>query len=221
MPLVIPFTFVGGPGNKAKASEVNANFAAVAAKFSEGAGGILDGDISTSAAIKGTKISTTAGLRIPTAAIEDEAVTDAKLANDAASPGSDAGRAVSGDHIKTLTAAQVGRILPDLGKDNLKLTVHEVAFSFSVAGTGAPDGTAVALTQSVLPPSVAFATATYDLIGLYIKSPSVLGTLRQASRPHAGVSGANWTGAIDVLTGQQAADTFSGTLVYVFLNKTT
>lgn len=98
MSLVIPFTFVGGPGNKAKASEVNANFAAVAAKFSTGAGGILDEDCSTSMALRGTKMSTTPGNRIPLAAMEDDAV-DERVLRDSASI--DGNRSVTANHIKT------------------------------------------------------------------------------------------------------------------------
>jgi len=78
MSLTIPYTFIGGPGNKAKASEVNANFQAVVAKFTEGAGGITDEDVA--GPIDGKKISTVAGDRVPTAGIEDLAVVQSKLA---------------------------------------------------------------------------------------------------------------------------------------------
>ncbi len=70
MPVSIPFTFTGGPGNKAKASEVNANFASLAAKFTEGSGGIADADVYAAADLSARKFSTTAGKRIQTANIE-------------------------------------------------------------------------------------------------------------------------------------------------------
>lgn len=82
MSLSIPYTFTGGAGNKAKASEINANFQAIANKFSEGAGGISDSDISSSAGIKGTKLTNVAGNRIPTDRIEDKAITFDKLKDD-------------------------------------------------------------------------------------------------------------------------------------------
>ena len=83
MSLSIPFTFVGGPGRKAKASEVNANFQAVANKFTEGSGGINNSDISANAGIYGTKLSNTAGNRIPTDRVEDDAIDKDKLKDDA------------------------------------------------------------------------------------------------------------------------------------------
>lgn len=223
MSLTIPFTFVGGAGNKAKASEVNANFAAVAAKFSEGAGGIIDGDISTTAAIKGSKLSTTPGNRIPTAALEDEAVTDAKLANDTASPGADAGRAVSGDHIKLLTPAHLARFLPDapggsapgIGSNKLKLTFHEVAFNTgSIPSSGALIGASVAAN-----PSSTFAQATYDLVGLYVRTLGGTATFGSAAPVTGNGGGPNWQGAVQCIFSGPGSVNLSGTLVYVFAQK--
>lgn len=130
MPVVIPNVFVGGPGNKAKASEVNANFDALAAKFDAG---IVNADVAVGAAIDADKL---ADASIATAKLESEAVTDAKLASDAIFPGADSGRAVSGPHIKSLLEADLDRILPaaGIGKDKLKLTVQTAGFSI----TGTP-----------------------------------------------------------------------------------
>lgn len=99
MSLSIPFSFVGGPGNKAKASQVNANFQAIAAKFTEGAGGIADSDISSSAAIKGSKLSSLAGNRVPTDRIEDDAIDKDKLRDDT-SAGSPTAAVNTSSHIK-------------------------------------------------------------------------------------------------------------------------
>lgn len=97
MSVVIPYTFVAG--NKAKASEVNANFAAVAAKFTEGAGGIKDEDISSGAGIRRTKLSTVAGSRITEAQMEDDAV-DSRVLKDDATAGSPNAAVGTSDHIK-------------------------------------------------------------------------------------------------------------------------
>jgi hypothetical protein len=99
MSLVIPNIFVGGAGHKARASEVNTNFQAVSAKFTEGAGGIADGDISTAAGIKGSKISSVAGSRISNAQLEDDAV-DLRVLKDDATAGSPNAAVNTSNHIK-------------------------------------------------------------------------------------------------------------------------
>lgn len=218
MSLSIPYTFVGGVGNKAKASEVNANFAAVAAKFVQGVGGISDDDVSTTAAIKGSKLSSTLGSRVPTDRLELEAVTDIILANDTAIPGFDTGRAVGGEHIKTLTAAQMARFLPNsptagIGKNKLKLTVHVVPFSFSAIGRGATE--VQQITEASVNPSVAFPKATYDLIGLFIKNSTLATILLSATAGDN--AGANWYGRVRAIHADAASLTAAGDLVYVFL----
>lgn len=99
MSLSIPHSFVGGPGNKARASEVNANFAAISAKFTEGPGGISDSDVSATAGIKGGKLSGVPGNRLTQAQLEDDAVESRTLRDDptAGSPSAAVG---SADHIK-------------------------------------------------------------------------------------------------------------------------
>lgn len=97
MPVAIPYTFTGGVGHKAKASEVNADFQALAAKFSEGAGGIVDADISTSADLNANKLSATAGKRITAPKFEPGAVDSVALKSDVAI---DANRAVTKDHVR-------------------------------------------------------------------------------------------------------------------------
>jgi hypothetical protein len=99
MSVVIPYTFVGGTGNKAKASEVNANFTAIASKFTEGAGGIADGDISSTAGIKGSKLSQVAGNRITALQLEDDAV-DLRVLKDDATAGAPNAAVNTSAHIK-------------------------------------------------------------------------------------------------------------------------
>lgn len=83
MSVVIPYTFVGGVGNKARAAEVNADFNALAAKFTEGAGGIGDGDVSSTAGIRGSKLSSVPGNRITQAQMDDGSVDQRVLKSDA------------------------------------------------------------------------------------------------------------------------------------------
>lgn len=103
MPLSIPYTFTGGPGNKAKASEVNACFSAVAGKFTEGLGGIADADIYGSADINANKFSSTAGKRITTAKIEPGNIDSTLLKSD---PAGIAGAVASPAHVKDAAIAK-------------------------------------------------------------------------------------------------------------------
>lgn len=99
MSVTIPYVFVGGAGNKARAAEVNANFNAIASKFTEGAGGISDGDISSTAGIKGSKLSAVAGNRVAAAQLEDDAV-DLRALKDDATSGSPNAAVNTAQHIK-------------------------------------------------------------------------------------------------------------------------
>jgi hypothetical protein len=107
MPVPIPFTFVGGPGNKAKASEVNANFQALAAKFTEGPGGIGNADVAAAAGIYGSKLSNVPGNRIPNPRFEDDSI-DARVLRDDATV--DANRSVNTNHLRdsAVTAPKIG-----------------------------------------------------------------------------------------------------------------
>lgn len=119
MSVTIPYTFVGGAGNKARASEVNANFTAVAAKFSEGAGGIADADIATIAGIRAIKLSTTIGSRITQAQLEDNAVTFRALLSEA-SPSTNAA-VNTANHIKDGIITGAKLVAATIAKDRLKL----------------------------------------------------------------------------------------------------
>lgn len=97
MSVSIPFTMVAGA--KAKASEINACLQAIANKFTEGAGGITNADVSAAAGIYGTKLSNVPGTRIPFDRIEDDAVDKDKLKDDSA-PGAPAAAVNNSNHIK-------------------------------------------------------------------------------------------------------------------------
>lgn len=133
MSVVLPYNFTAG--TKIKASEVNANFSALAGKFTEGSGGIADGDISTSAAIKGSKISNVVGQRIPFDRIEDGAVTTAKIET---SVSGSTGVTTAKIANQAVTGAKIapGTILTG----NMKYNLHQQIISQSVLAHGAGDG---------------------------------------------------------------------------------
>lgn len=147
-PLTIPNTFVAQ--TKAKASQVNANFAAVAAKFSTGAGGILDADCSTAMDLDANKLSSIAGKRITFTKFEVGAVDSAALKKDATG-GSPNAAVNDPTHIKdrmipktklSVTAGQ------KVSATELDLIVEEVAFS--LAGWSFSPGIAFVSVRRVL-----------------------------------------------------------------------
>lgn len=77
-------------------SSVYANDAAITSVVN---GQIANDNIASNAAIDGKKISTNPGERIPTTAIEDSAVTSAKIRSEA-DDANDSGRSIASDHIK-------------------------------------------------------------------------------------------------------------------------
>lgn len=125
MPLIVPYTFVAD--TDALAAEMNANMDAVVAMFTEGAGGISDADISSTAAISGLKLSNTVGKQVPTDRIADAAITDAKLSS---SSSVDANRAVGTDHIKALavTKAKVAGSTLTLAQHDISIQAIPFAF---------------------------------------------------------------------------------------------
>ena len=118
MPLTLPFQITSG--TLADATQVQANFNALAGKFSAA---IVDADISPSAAINGTKISTSPGSRLPTAGLEDAAITAAKLAFDN-NPGAPLAAINNPNQIKdgTITSAKI--LAASLLNGSAKLTTY-------------------------------------------------------------------------------------------------
>jgi len=149
MSLSIPYTFIGGPGNKAKASQVNANFQACAGKFTEGSGGIGNEDIRTNAGIVGTKLSSIPGLRIPNDRFDDDTVDARVLRDDAAVDGN---RSVTTNHLRDgcVTPAKLAAAAIVSGK--LKLNIFDYplgsvspALSFNQGITGLTATTGIPL----------------------------------------------------------------------------
>lgn len=150
MPVIIPYTFVGGPGNKAKASEVNADFQAIAAKFTEQPGGIADADVYSFADLNANKLSSTAGKRITAAKFEPGAVDSAALKAGTIAPFSDAAVNTS-NHIKDGIVT----------RSKLKMRFEDAVFSTTLVGVG--------LAKTV---TTTYATANDFFIGGYINYPS-------------------------------------------------
>lgn len=134
MSLSIPYVFIGGPGNKAYATQVNANFQAVAAKFTEGAGGIGDGDISTTAGIKASKLSAVAGTRVTASQLEDDAV-DLRVLKDDATAGSPNAAVNTANHIKDAIITNAKLVVNTIAKDRLKYVEVSQAFSIPTENT--------------------------------------------------------------------------------------
>ncbi|MFN0131269.1 MAG: hypothetical protein ACKVW3_01860 [Phycisphaerales bacterium] len=134
--VTLPYTFT--PETEADANQIMAMFNALAAKY----GAIVDGDIAPDADLDGNKISQAATKRIPNLSLGDDAVNDRVLAD---STTVDSGRAVGGDHIKTLTTAAVARILTNasgspvgagIGLDKMAIQIHDRAGTAFVVAAG-------------------------------------------------------------------------------------
>ncbi len=215
------------PNTTADADQVAADFDAIVGFF----GDLRDADFSAAADLDGNKLSQTAGKRVPESRLENNAASDRVVASDAASPGNDALRAISGNHVKTWTIAQVARIIPatsitgamlavgaavanlaaaSLGLDKLKVTVHTVAFGPTVVISGVPVDVAVN-------PSVAFPKATYELVAMYAKNLSGGAATWRRAVPRPNDTGANWAGSLTIE--MDASANMSGTAVYVFISK--
>lgn len=220
----IPYTFVAN--TKALASQVNANNAAIQAVLN---GALSDVNFATDADLDANKFSSSPGKRVANAKMETNAVDARVLANDTGSPGSDSLRAVSGDHIKTLTVAHVARILPascitnsmligplaslltnnSIASEKLKLTLHAVAFS------GTPLS-AASVGSFAANPSSTFAVASYDLIGLFVKNPTYTNVVACPTATDT----TNWGATIRWANPTASSGAAGGTLVFAFLSKT-
>jgi len=194
-PLTIPNTFVAQ--TKAKASQVNANFAAVAAKFSTGAGGILDADCSTSMDLDANKLSSTAGKRLTAPKFEVGAVDKDALKKDATA-GSPAAAVNEPAHIKDRMIPKIKLSVTageKITNTELDMLVEEVAFSTSIiVGIGStvlghmverritgPNYTFFARIDSdgaasgpiTLTPTTPIPTATRNVIGVYLHNVTI------------------------------------------------
>lgn len=194
MALSITYQFSGDAD--ASADQLNQNFADVVAKFTEGSGGIADGDIASSAAISGLKMSTVSGKQIPTGAIANAAITDAKLASDSASPGTDANRAVGTDAIKNkaVTKGKVADLTLTLAQ--MAMTSEEVAFTLPF------NNVATILSYTVHRATSGSNYVFYVNIAAAITGPSLSASmfLIDTTSPHAPATGGGTLSAIPTAT---------------------
>lgn len=145
MSVSIPYTFTGG--TKARANEVNANFQAIAAKFTEGAGGIKNEDIAAGAGIVSgpspglSKLSTVAGSRITQIQMDDDAV-DSRVLKDDATGGSPNAAVGNTNHIKDGIITNAKLVDNTIKRGKLNLASALVAIpgiagnSFATVNTG-------------------------------------------------------------------------------------
>lgn len=208
--LGIPYSFTAE--TPALADQVNADFAAVQAKFNAG---IVDGDLAAGADIDGNKLSQTSGKQIPTAALQNNAVDEFKLKFDSINPGQDALRAVSGDHIKSLTTAALTRFLPTGAAVNTTTAtgIPESKLAL-VVDTKAFGPMAVLNTAMVVSPTGTYPVATYDIIGLFFSGFSI--TAGNAVNPLCATNTTNWS---SFFQGLFASGTVSGTVTFIFMRK--
>lgn len=213
MSLNIPNVFVGGPGHPALASEVNANFAAIAAHFTEGAGGIKDEDISSSAAINANKLSNLAGKRVPTDRIEDNAVTGDKLKDDPAAGHANAGVNLA-DHIKDALIENKKLVAKTVAKDKLNYVEVTQAFSFGLASV-----TTVNMTEVVPAPALPAMSGMLPLAvtieGLAITAGTVNASVALVQRAGTALYALTWQQSTAAIT------TLSGTIRFTYLALTT
>lgn len=167
MSVTLPYTFQAG--QKAKASEVNANFVVLANKFTEGVGGIGNSDISTSAQIDGSKISNVAGRRIPTDRIEDAAITTVKILDGNVTTAKLMNSTGAADGVTTAKLADLAATKPKIGagaisRDKLDATTIEVQLSV-LLGAGSVSPGAILANEI---PIGTYNNATMQIVAAYL-----------------------------------------------------
>jgi hypothetical protein len=224
----IPFTFVAN--TRALASQVNADFAAVRAVLN---GALTDVNFAAGADLDANKLSSSPGKRVSAAKMESNSVDDRVLASSLAS---DALRAVSGDHMKALTIAQVARIIPaisitnsmligplaltianaSIASEKLKLTVHTVT-GVNSGSLPTPNGSVEFGTAVTANPTSTFTTALYDLLGVYVVRTD--SSSKVLAAPFI-TNVTNWGGGVRFINYDDVSASGGCSLVYVFLAKT-
>lgn len=161
MPLTLP-DFPPVAGQKAKASQVIGWLAATIAKF---AGGITTLDVSSTAGITGSQLSSSSGTRITQANLEDQAVTNRVLKLDATAGSATA--AVKRDNIVDREVIQAKVALASLSQAEMKITVASKALS-GVISDGSPATFAGSSFSPALP-----TLATILPVSWWLEGPSI------------------------------------------------
>lgn len=218
MPIVMPYTILAG--QYVQSGPVRANFQAIADKFNAG---IVNADIApaNTANIDGTKLAdnTTPGskivsggigaLQLAAGAVGNVALADSTGASDGVTAAKIATGAVTSAKLAA-GAALANLAAASIGSDKLKLTFHAVTFTNLIA---------ISLNLSTLTvnPTLTFAKASYDLVGVFVKTISGTASAGAVFSVIPNDSGANWAGTLFgwcTITGS-----ISGSVVYVFSSK--
>jgi hypothetical protein len=177
--------------------------------YSEFNGNVDNANIKASAAIVGSKIAS-APNGVGTSQINDNAVTADKLRDDATT---DANRSVTTDHIRDLAVTKGKVAAATLTKAQLDLVFDERSFSFVVGGV-------IERTAHTGFDSQNYAKATYDIIGAFIKNPSLSGGTGDEWVANLSFDDqtANWKAFIEIQV-EGSGGTFAGTTVVILLKK--
>jgi hypothetical protein len=203
LPALIAFV----AGEDALAEDVNTNFDRIAGRFNAG---ILDEDLSPSANIKGYKISSAAGDRVPETRLENNAVSARVLQSDL-SAGAPLAAVATAAHIKDgiITSAKLAA-----GAGKVLLVSTAFSLGYTTIWPATPYAWAVA--SGLVVPAVNYAVASYDVVGVYIVGLSAPGTMYSAGA-WADSALTNWRAGVCV--GASAGGTFSGSVVLVLQSK--
>lgn len=204
MPISFPAAWVAK--EKVKPSKLNAFFSAITSKF---AAGITSADLASNAGVKGSQISNAGGTRITNANLEDDCVDSRALATDA-TPGAPSAPIQDGTYVKDGALPGTKLTNNTTGLDKLEVTVHEVAFSGTTSGV-------LNFLSAAANPTLTFDQATYELIGLMVRTltGTAVGVVCAPITGNGG--GANWQGAVNCHA--SAGGTISGVLRYIFIKK--
>lgn len=213
-PLVtLPYQLEDGV-DLALGSEVIGNLNSILAVLN---GGIRYDNLDSNPDFPGTCISSTVGRRLPTASIEDDAVTAAKLA-DATSDVDDALRAVTGDHVR-LEAIGKKHIntLSKLTYGQLDLLVQSTPFSMALAGAfnGSLISSGVFLLSSSVERSTTGANYTFTIRAMAV-SNGVGATVRMLSQTATATTTPIPTASYVLLAAYLADTTYNPASPYTF-----
>jgi hypothetical protein len=209
MPVTLPYDLIVPVKREIKSAELMGNYNALRDKFSAG---IVDADCSANMNLNGTKLLANT---MPANRIIDGSVSQTQLAANSVGTTQLIDLNVTTSKIALLAITGARLAAATIASEKLLLTVHVVAFATPALGTNSWH------LQSANP-SVSFAKANYDLLGVFVKNVTVeAGGGAPMGFAFANDSGANWAGSIVVQyqTTDGPSKVVSGSMVYVFLQK--
>lgn len=219
-----PFNLTNGPTQIIDADEIMANLQAAVSPFNAA---IVDAMCSALMDLDGNKLSPSPAKQVPESRLGLNSVSQRVLQKDATSPGSDASRAVTGDHIGTLTVAQVLRILPALSIAKAMLqagsvTLDKIGVTMDVSTTfnsgtianGARASVAVTL-------GATYPKATYELLTVYTKNVLASAGVTTAcwAVPSPSDSGTNWAMGVTAGNDSGVSAIVTGKVISLFITR--